>query len=139
MDCSGRHASASFGVGRVNALWQSLLEGFGSGFLDGLRDLAGAGGVADLAGLLVAAGVVDAVGDLLLESLGRSLLDLPGELGVGGVGGALAVLVGAGGGGGRHSEGLGLTGESGWSDGLFDCGSEEGFHCESRKDYEFEA
>lgn len=40
-------------LGGVDLLGEDLLELLGSGLLDGLRDLAGAGGVADLAGLSV--------------------------------------------------------------------------------------
>jgi hypothetical protein len=57
---------------RMNFLRENLLELFGSSLLDGLGNLAGAGGVADFAGLLVGSSVVDSVGELVLE-LGRGL------------------------------------------------------------------
>jgi hypothetical protein len=56
----------------VDLLRKHLLELLGSGLLDGLGDLGVASGVADLAGLLVGAGIVDSVGKFVLE-LGRSL------------------------------------------------------------------
>jgi hypothetical protein len=56
----------------VDFLRENLLEFFGSSLLDGLRNLAGTSGVADLASLLVRAGVVDSVGKLVLK-LGRGL------------------------------------------------------------------
>ena len=56
----------------MDLLGENLLELLGSGLLDGLRDLAGAGGMADLAGLGVGAGVVDGVRKFVLE-LGGSL------------------------------------------------------------------
>jgi hypothetical protein len=56
----------------VDFLRENLFELAGSSLLDGLRDLAGAGGVADLAGFLVRAGVVDSVREFVLE-LGGSL------------------------------------------------------------------
>jgi hypothetical protein len=56
----------------MDFLRENLLELAGSSLLDGLRDLAGTGGVADLAGLLVRASVVNSVGKFVLE-LGGSL------------------------------------------------------------------
>jgi hypothetical protein len=56
----------------VDFLREHLLELFGSTLLDGLGNLAGTGGVADLAGVLVRVGVVDGIGELVLE-LGGSL------------------------------------------------------------------
>jgi hypothetical protein len=56
----------------VDALRESLLESLGDGLLECLGDLAGAGGV----GLaLVAAGVVNGVGEVVLDRLGGVLLD----------------------------------------------------------------
>lgn len=112
----------------MDALGKSPLQLLRRCLLDCLGHVALASSVADLAGLLVAAGIVDAIGELLLEALGCGFLDLAGDLGVAGVGGALALLVGAGGCGGRHSECLDLTVEDCWFDGLFDCGCVEGFH-----------
>jgi hypothetical protein len=56
----------------VDLLGEDLLKLLGGGLLDGLRDLAGASGVADLAGLGVRASVVNGVRKLVFE-LGGSL------------------------------------------------------------------
>lgn len=74
------------GDGALDLLGKSLLEGLG--------DDALAGGVRDLAGVLVAVCVVDGVGQLVLELLGHLLLDALGDGGVaGGVGDALSLVV----------------------------------------------
>jgi hypothetical protein len=103
----------------VDFLRKHLLELFGCTLLDGLGNLAGAGGVADLSGVLVRVGVVDGIRELVLE-LGGSLrgcvrtsrsmmdegcgvyllLDLAGDLRVRGVGNTLALFV-------LHIEGCG--------------------------------
>ena len=49
----------------------SLLDALGETLLQSLGDDAVAGGVGDLASLLVGAGVVEGVGDLLLDVLGN--------------------------------------------------------------------
>lgn len=59
-------------LGGVDLLGENLLELLGCSLLDSLRDLAGAGGVADLASLGVGASVVDGVREFVLE-LGGSL------------------------------------------------------------------
>jgi hypothetical protein len=56
----------------VDFLREHLLELFGSTLLNGLGNLAGTGGMADLAGVLVRVGVVDGIRELVLE-LGGSL------------------------------------------------------------------
>jgi hypothetical protein len=54
----------------VNGVGDDLLDLLGEALLEGLGDLGVAGGVRDLAGLGVAAGVVDGVGELVLDGLG---------------------------------------------------------------------
>lgn len=97
----------------MDLLGEDLLKLLGSGLLNGLRDLAGASGVADLAGLGVRTSVVNGVREFVLE-LGGSLkygvrmnvikkritwkkmyllLNLAGDLRVGGVGNTLAAFV----------------------------------------------
>ena len=57
----------------MDGVGQDLLELLGDGLLHGVGHLGVAGGVRDLAGLLVAARVMDAVGELVLDAGG----DLP--------------------------------------------------------------
>lgn len=54
----------------VNSVGNGTLDLLGKSLLQGLRDLAVADGVADFAGLLVGTGVVDGVGEFVLELCG---------------------------------------------------------------------
>ena len=51
----------------MDAVWDHLLDLLGETFLEELGDLGVTSGVGDLAGLLVAAGVVEGVGNLVLN------------------------------------------------------------------------
>jgi hypothetical protein len=54
----------------MNAVRNNLLDFLGQPLLQRLGDLGVAGGVADFARVLVAAGVVDGVGELVFDGLG---------------------------------------------------------------------
>jgi hypothetical protein len=67
----------------VDGVGDDLLDLLGEALLEGLGDLGVAGGVRDLAGLGVAAGVVDGVGELVLDGLGGLVVvSLRGFIGV---------------------------------------------------------
>ncbi len=74
---SCRQLTALLGTtGVVDGVGHGLFNLLGQCLLQGLRDLAVARGVADLAGLFVAAGVVDRVGEFMLEFGWGLFLDL---------------------------------------------------------------
>jgi hypothetical protein len=54
----------------VDLVGHNLLDFFGQTFLQSLGNLGVAGCVGDFAGVLVAAGVVDGVGELVFDGLG---------------------------------------------------------------------